>query len=296
MFYISSSCIQNNRLFNMLSMLAKRNIKNIELSGGIKYQQNYEETILKLKEVNNLKLLIHNYFPTPKKAFIINLASSNSLTLSRTYALITKAIALARKLKINHYSIHPGFTTEMLPKLKQGLHFTVGKKSTQSRNSAINSFYNNLNYVISNILNDNFKLMIENTIPFCPPYNYAVLYSPLEIVGFLENYKDYPNIGLLLDLGHLNISSAMLGFNKMDFVKHLFSKYGNKVFEVHLSDNDGKIDCHNFTNSNSWQIKAIYENFYFIKNIPIVLEWQETELETVIKQYKKLTDIFKYKN
>ena len=48
-------------------------MNNIELSSNHSYENNY----LKLLKGLNFSYLIHNYFPIPKKSFVVNIASKN---------------------------------------------------------------------------------------------------------------------------------------------------------------------------------------------------------------------------
>ena len=42
-----------------------------------------------------------------------------------------------------------------------------------------------------------------------------------------------PKVGLLLDLGHMNISSRLMGFDRKILDEYL-TKYGDRLLEVHI--------------------------------------------------------------
>ena len=64
--------------------------------------------------------------------------------------------------------------------------------------------------------------------------------------------------GLLLDLGHLNISSNLLKFDKNLFLDNFLSEFGERLIEVHISENNGLKDEHlALTDDDSWQLTAI---------------------------------------
>ena len=65
------------------------------------------------------------------------------------------------------------------------------------------------------------------------------------------------DVGLLLDLGHLNISSNLLKFDKIKFLEKFLDLYGNRLLEVHISENNGIKDEHLALHKNSWQLEAI---------------------------------------
>ena len=76
--YVSSACSSKKNIREAIEELAQLGIKNIELTGGTIYYQDYEKDILRLKEEYNLNYLVHNYFPPPQESFVLNLASLNN--------------------------------------------------------------------------------------------------------------------------------------------------------------------------------------------------------------------------
>ena len=67
-----------------------------------------------------------------------------------------------------------------------------------------------------------------------------------------------PNeVGILLDLGHFNISSNILGFNRHKAIDKLLTNFFNRVKEIHISENNGIKDEHLAVNENSWQLEVL---------------------------------------
>ncbi|KKK58959.1 hypothetical protein LCGC14_3039190, partial [marine sediment metagenome] len=75
MIYISSACVQHEKIKDSVEKLAQNGFEHIELSGGTKYYEGYEQDLVELKNKYDLKYLLHSYFPPPKEDFILNLAS-----------------------------------------------------------------------------------------------------------------------------------------------------------------------------------------------------------------------------
>ena len=75
MIYISSSSFKFTDLDILLNFCKQNDIKNLELSGGLNYKKNIKKILF--KNSKNFNFNIHNYFPPPKKNFIINLGSIN---------------------------------------------------------------------------------------------------------------------------------------------------------------------------------------------------------------------------
>ena len=67
-----------------------------------------------------------------------------------------------------------------------------------------------------------------------------------------------PNeVGILLDLGHFNISSNILGFNRHKALDKLVNNFFGRIKEIHISENNGFKDEHLAVKENSWQLEII---------------------------------------
>ena len=73
---------------------------------------------------------------------------------------------------------------------------------------------------------------------------------------FSHKFKN-TNLCLLIDLGHLAIASKMLKFDRYKYLKNITKKFGDRIMEVHISNNDEKNDLHDRITKNSWQLKAL---------------------------------------
>ena len=96
--------------------------------------------------------------------------------------------------------------------------------------------------------------MVENLFPF-NKINNSLFCTFDQINDLMEIIPK--DIGILLDLGHLQISSKFYGLKKEKELEKILKKYSNKIFEVHLSENNKVNDLHNSLDKNSWQINAI---------------------------------------
>ena len=75
-------------------------------------------------------------------------------------------------------------------------------------------------------------------------------------------------VGILLDLGHLNISSNLLSFDRESFLDKFLTKFGHLLKEVHISENNGFLDQHLSLNKDSWQLNALKK----IKEVEVPFE------------------------
>ena len=122
MIYLSTGGFQKLTPQSVIQKFNEQGIKFIELSGG-KYVD--QKKIIKfLKKRNDLSYSLHNYFPVPKKKFVINLASVEKAIFRKTFSNIKKSINISSKLNSKYFSFHGGFLFN--PNIKD-----LGKKFTK---------------------------------------------------------------------------------------------------------------------------------------------------------------------
>jgi sugar phosphate isomerase/epimerase len=86
----------------------------------------------------------------------------------------------------------------------------------------------------------------------------------------LEKFKNNENLGLLLDIGHLNISSKYFDFDLEETIRNLTNNHKSKIFEIHLSRNDGNRDKHNIIPKHGREVEMMKK--FDLQNKPIVIE------------------------
>ena len=267
MLFISSSCIKSENIFDIINQL-KTFTKNIELSGGTKIEENILENLIKIKKEKNINFLLHNYFPPPKKDFVLNFAD----TSIKTRDFIKSSVDYIKSLGISYYSVHAGF------KKNYDIDNEIlinGKSSFDQSN-----IFENIDWFYEFF---NIKLALENLYP--NNRNDTCFMSHIdEIVEFLEKDK---RIFLLLDLGHLKISAMYYKFDYMEAINILFSRYANRILEIHLSENNGIEDSHNIIEKDSIQYKILekFKDKIINHNINLVIEVRGYELHKLKKCY-----------
>ena len=112
MIYISTGGFKDMTPSESIKYLNKNGINKIELAGG-KFEKNL---LNKLKKFEFNYFSIHNYFPTPKNPFVINIASLNSEVNQKSMRQLKKGINLAYKLNLKYFSFHAGFYLDPKPK------------------------------------------------------------------------------------------------------------------------------------------------------------------------------------
>lgn len=292
MIYVSTSCLRNKRIGDTVAQLAKGGFRNIELSGGTRHYSGMTEDMLSLKEKHALKYIIHNYFPPPRKAFVLNLASSDIGVYRQSAAHIYNSVILARTLNAKLYSFHPGYIVEVSPH-KKGAYFDYYSGDGQSMYYKKSLFYKRFDNLLEELHGD-VPIAIENLFPFSENEDYSLFSRPDDITEFLRRYADRSNIGLLLDLGHLKVTGHYMDFDSHAAASQIIEEFSDKIFEIHISENDGTEDQHRIMSSGSWQVEVIREHVPSLTDVPVTVELHDiANLDELVHQVNELEEALK---
>jgi len=244
----------------VLEECERMGIFHVELSAPHPFEpiDSIKKVLLKYKD-RGFNYVLHNYFPPREDDFVLNIASNDDSVMVKNLKLITDALDVAKHCGASIYGIHSGYLADASA-MSDGMFQFKDKKNDYA------SCVENVKEVIE-ILVDRFKgcevkLLMENLFPG-PDENYSLACNFDEIKELMDNVSD--EVGLLLDLGHLNIASNILNFDKYEFLEKYLKEYSGRLYEVHLSENDGKTDQHLHIEKDSWQIKVLKD----IAKLPI---------------------------
>ena len=286
MIYLSTGHFQGNNFYKTALLYKKNNITNIEFSGG-RFTNNIRIKLKKLKE-KNISFIFHNYFPVPKKSFIINLASSNKSVLKKSINHFKKVIDLSYLYKIKYVSMHAGFKVDFLKnsfKIK-----SINDVSIINNKIAENNFIKSMKEIANYANSKGINILVENNV--LSKKNFLLFKSNPFLFSESNNIKKMmsklpKNVGLLLDTGHLKVTCKTLNLN-------LYNEY-KKIFKFikgyHLSDNNGLADTNNTFTKNAWWFKKFNKNldYYTIEvydNDILKLKKQISIVEKKIKSKK----------
>ena len=236
MIYVSTACVKNNSIKDSVIELAQLGYKNIELTGGTKYYDGYEQDLLELKESHNLNYLLHNYFPPPKEHFILNIASLNDGLYEKSIEHCIRAVNLCKLLGSKKFAIHAGFLIDFTPE-EAGKKISLRK--VNDRSEAIRRFSKAWK-IISDAAGDDVSLYIENNVYSQTNYKTYAGNNPFLLTdyeGYLELAQSL-KFSVLLDLAHLKVSCHTLN---LDFVSQSRLLMQETDY-FHLSGNDGLHD------------------------------------------------------
>jgi len=274
--YASTSCLGEKNLLTVLDVYKNSKLLNIELGSNHLYVENLEEKLVSFSESCDAHFLVHNYFPPAKDSFIFNLSSQDPAILRKSIELAKNAINLCSKLGSKLYTFHAGFRAEPDMSFKFS-----GEKAPYD--TAFNTFVNAVNEINSHAEDSGVKIGVENnvscTVNSGTVSDFLLMQTPEEFKNLFERLNS-DNVGLLLDVGHLNVSSFHMKFDKQVF----FSEFNDKILEIHVHENNGQVDTHDNINLNSWFLSSL-NNFC---NIPIVLESTGLSIEEIKKSIEIL--------
>ena len=227
--FISSGGFRNKLISQVAEYCKLIGCKNIEFSAG-PYQEEIIDKLLNL-ESEDYGIQIHNYFPVPRKSFVLNLASLNEEIWQKSFDHCVNAINLASLLKTKRYSVHCGFcydpkTSELGRPFKQDSLFV--------REDYINKFIRTVNDLTKFAFKKGVDFYIENNVVI--PENIRdgknlLLGTTLEEI--LELKKE-TSAKILIDTGHLIVSAKTLNLEENKQLE-LAQNYADAY---HLSSNN----------------------------------------------------------
>jgi sugar phosphate isomerase/epimerase len=286
MIYISSSCLKNDKINQSVEQLAIEGYKNIELSGGTNLYEGYIDDLLKLKEKYNLRYLLHNYFPPPREAFMLNIASLDNELFEKSIKHCLKAIEVCKILGSNKYGVHAGFLIDFSPS-------EAGKKISLKRVNNRSSAIERLGQAWKEIkeeAGDKVDLYIENNVFSKINHDTYKGNNPF----LLTDYNSYleilnkVNFKILLDLAHLKVSCNTLN---LDFVTQ-----SNQLIQdtdyLHVSGNDGLSDQNHGINEDENILNFLKNKSLSDKTLTIEVY---SGLDSIRSSYEKIKN-FQNKN
>jgi len=270
--YVSTTFIKDGKKIKMaLDILKSAGVENVEIGSSHAYESNYNY-------IKNYKFnfLIHNYFPVPKKDFVINIASLSKKIRERSINQIKRSIEFYKKINAKIYTFHPGFIGDPLRanRNKKNYDFIWKKKNIKDQYLLV---YNQMILSLKKIVNfakkKDVKIAIETEGSF-KKRNFLLLQRPEEYKNLFKFFSP-KDIGINLNIGHLNLASNAFSFSKSKFVDML-KPY---IVAIELSHNNGIEDQHLPLKKNQWYWKIINDP-HFVKAYKI-LEFRNTSIKNI---------------
>jgi endonuclease IV len=286
MIFLSSSCFNDKTINEIISHCVHIKYYNLEISGGLQFDDNFIEILSEAKKQHPFKFMFHNYSPPPKNDFIINLASLDDDVYNRSLQHCMETIKISKLLQIKKFAFHAGFLID--PNLNE-IGFQIKKKIIYNKNKSLIRFIEAINmlkhqaskdldlYIENNVLSDKNMKNFNGKNPF--------LFT--DFAGYKE-INDSVQIKPLIDIGHLKVSAKTLD---KEFVTEL-SKLINLTDYIHISDNNSFEDQNRGLDEGS-NILKIIKKFDLSKKI-ITLEIKDSD-EAILRNIDLIKDMINSK-
>jgi len=273
--FISTTFAEDDsKISDVLSICKKANIYNVELGSNHIYEKNFKKIIKQY----DFRIIVHNYFPVPKKSFVVNIASLNKRIRNLSLQHVRRAINFCREINSKLYTVHPGFVVDPVTAGRSKKNYDFIWKNKRS-NKNYDLVFNQMMISLKKIVNFAKKKKVNIAIETEGSYrkkNFLLLQRPAEYKKLFKFFS--PNdLGINLNIGHLNLASRAFNFSKEKFVKML-KPY---IVALELSHNNGFEDQHLPLQKGKWYWSIINDP-YFAEAYKI-LEFRNTNIKKVTK-------------
>lgn len=252
MIYVSSSCISRDRIADVIGEYAENGINCIELSGGTKAYPQLERDLVSLKQRFRLHYACHAYFPPPKEAFVVNLASCNDEIYARSIAHYENCIRMLERIGCPVLSVHAGFLVEIRADEVGG---TIREPVIYEKGKAYDRFCSGYEHIRKLCDQSGIALYLENNVISRDNYQSFLKNNYLMMTDYdsIAYMKSQIHFQLLLDLGHLHVSCHTLGLS----YEQECGRLKEWIRWLHVSENGGISDEHRALDENGAVVRAL---------------------------------------
>lgn len=287
--YLSSSYRRTATIETILRELGEREVRDVELSGGTDHIPDILGTLKVLQRAYGFRFLIHNYFPPPPRHFILNIAAEDPALRARSVEFAKQSMSLASELGIDLYTVHAGYLTPLNPGKDSDFFEVVNERILASRRESLARMMESLETLERHAARLGMRLALENLFPANKRLNFSLLCDPEEVEWFLRQVAGLEQIGFLVDFGHANVSAYYMKFSLVELLDLLMVEFRPRIFEVHVSHNDGTKDEHATFTASSWLVPILRR--YDLRALPVVLESRARSADRALEELRLLRTI-----
>ena len=194
---------------------------------------------------------------------------------------VIRSISFCDVTKSKLYTFHPGFVGDPEgPSInKKNYDFIWNQKFIKKNyNVAFKNMIVSLKEIVTYAKKKGVRIAIETEGSF-KKKNFALMQKPAEFAKLFK-YFSPQDLGINLNIGHLNLASRAFNFSREKFV----SKIKPYVVALELSHNNRANDQHLPLKKKAWYWKIINDHDFI--NIYKILEFRNTEIRKVKKIIK----------
>ncbi len=248
MIYVSTGAFKSPEVATILDLCAQHGIDRLELSSGTRFADGMLEPVRR-RRGRPMTYLVHNYFPPHPKPFVLNLGAIDEPARTLSVDHCRTAIDLAAEFGAPFYSVHAGSAMNARP---EELGKPLAHRAHREVDRAYAVFVENVKSLAEYAGQKGLDLLIENHV--VAPFNlidgqnrFLFASTAEEMLRLVEDVRS-EHLGLLLDVGHLNVTAASLGFDRLKSVEAV----APHIRAFHLSENDGTADQNLPVRPDSW--------------------------------------------
>jgi sugar phosphate isomerase/epimerase len=260
------------------------NIKSVEIGSNHCFERNYDYIF-----DYSFQFLVHNYFPIPKKSFVLNIASLDKNIRVKSIKHIKKAIDFCDQIGSHLYTFHPGFLSDPIgpSTTDQNYDFQWNQSIILKSNYKVakDLMYSAMDEIIkySQIKKVPVAIETEGSLNKC---DHLLMQKPKEYEEFMKKY-DPTDIGINLNIGHLGLASKAFNFQP-DYFVSLICDY---VVAMELSHNNFFEDQHLPLKIDGWYWPII--NDTRLKSSYKILEFRNTPISTIVNNLNMIKIVSK---
>lgn len=261
----------------VLSAYHELGIKRVELG----YIGEFEGSLSNVIDAFHFEYLCHNYC-LPGSDRIINLASTDDEIRMWSMNYVKRAIEFCAKHSVGLYTVHGGFRVDPTEDFR-----FEGEPAPYDE--AFERFKCSIERLGAVADRHGVVLGIENNVVESQHLdegeNERLLFVRSDEFERLLDEIEVHNVGVLLDLGHLNVAAETLGFDRAEF-----ESLAEWIVAFHVHGNDGESDNHRPVNDEDWSIRAVMET-YSTLHVPIVIESHFKDVNSLVETYQRIRDL-----
>lgn len=245
---------------------------NIELGSNHCFEEDYSHI-----GMFDFNYLVHNYFPVPRKSIVVNIASSDATIVDLSIEHIKRSIDYTASIGGKLYTFHPGFLADPLSANRSDENYDFVFHDDPQQNSSYHSAWQTMMASIETICNyaagKDVRIAIESEGSVSKKH-LLLMQTREEFDAFYGHFRT-SDIGVNLNLGHLNLVASAFNLDRHQLIEDL-SSY---VVAMELSHNDGVADQHLPLAPDGWYWDYIIQDRF--KDCPKILEFRNSTIDEI---------------
>ncbi len=273
--YVSTTFLEDgSTIEEALNLCQKHDITNLELGSNHCYSPEFESIVSSF----DLNYLVHNYFPIPKESFVLNLASTDESILEKSIKHVQTAIDFCSEVGALLYTFHPGFLTDPKGPNQSSQNYDFqwddSIKNTINYSQAYESMLKGIDTCVDYARQKKVRIAIETEGSY-KKKDHLLMQHPEEYTRLFKHFSP-ADLGINMNLGHLNLASKAFNFTETEFTD-LISDY---IVAMELSHNDGMEDQHLPLIEEAWYWPIILDPRF--SSAYKIIEFRNTSIEGIL--------------